>query len=158
MTGKSDGGKGEAPAATSFKIPKYAQRILAHLGKCFVEHRCILCADCLAFALLFIEEAPRLVRGQPYIIKANGPYSWFIKFLLSTLPGKPESRRYNPCPHNRMNYDDVYNFALFLLRLTPEERRAIRSGLLCHEEFKMPLKRPTVRKIKGPGGWLYVYE
>ena len=130
-----------------FEMPKYAKRILAHLADCFAEHHCVLCSDCLAFALLFIEEAPPLVRGQPYIIRADAPYSQFIKFLCSTLPGEPGNLRYNPCPYNQMNYDDVRKFALYLLRLPPEKRRELRHKLLCHAEFHIDRSPPRHRKL-----------
>jgi len=136
-----------------FEMPKYAKRILAHLADCFAERRCILCSDCLAFALLFIEEAPPLVRGQPYVIKADGPYWQFIKFLLSTLSGEPENLKYNPCPFNQMHYEDVKKFALFLLRLPPEKRRELRINLLCHAEFHNDPEPPYCRKV----GRLHVY-
>ncbi|RLF07965.1 MAG: hypothetical protein DRJ69_06645 [Thermoprotei archaeon] len=127
-----------------FEMPKYVKRILAHLADCFAERRCTLCSDCLAFALLFIEEAPPI--RAPYIIKADGPYWQFIKFLLSTLPGEPENLKYNPCPFNQMRYEDVKKFALFILRLPPEKRRELRINLLCHAEFHEGPKAPSHRK------------
>ena len=104
-----------------FEMPKYAKRIMAHLADCFVEHRCILCSDCVAFALSVIEKGV----GVP-----------FVKFLLSTL-----SNRYNPCPFNRMSEDDVFKFARYLLRLPREKRYALWDNLFCHTEFAPPMRR-----------------
>ena len=139
-----------------FDMPKYAKRILTHLAECFADPGCILCSDCLAYALLQIEDIEPIVRGQPYVIAGIGPRTQFVKFLCSTLSGAPKNLAYNPCPHNRMHYDDVHKFALYLLRLTPEQRRILRGNLFCHAEFKFD--EPSPPQHRKLGRKLHVYR
>jgi len=133
---KEEGLEDEYPVgsgAMPFKLPRYAKRILAHLNACFKERRCILCSACLSLALSLIEDLPPLPkRGEFYSIGRGNPYSRFALILCTTLPG--DIMGYNACPYNRMKYEDVWELALFLLRLPPEKRRELRERVLTFDE------------------------
>jgi len=106
--------------AVPFEMPKYAKRILSHYTYCFSIKRCILCSDCLAYALYLIKDI-----DSPQDVL-------FSKFLKSTLSGI-----HNPCPRaKKIKKEEVSQLANFLLKLSKEKRKVLRKNLFCHDEFK----------------------
>jgi len=110
--------------------PKYVQEILNWFHECWAEVNCILCLDCIAFALKTIEDAPVLKVRRSYIIKPGKVWN-FIKFLMSTI-----SKGYNPCNRCKFNPVTIRKFGRWILRLTPDQRKGLRASIFCHAEFK----------------------
>jgi len=111
------------------KMLKY----ISHFDECFVkENRCIHCLDCVAFALLYAEENNLTEPSSPveYIIEGTSKFWNFKKFLLSTI-----AEEYLPCKM-ALTYEEVWELADLLLRLTNKQKRVLRRNLLCHTEFK----------------------
>jgi len=109
--------------------PKYIEKVVEHLRKCFTDRRCALCSDCLALALMLAENLPRVV-GRSYLI-TEGRAAIIIKFITTTL-----SREYNPCQHS-LDSNTVKKLARWVVAQAGKTQRfMLRGALPCHEEFK----------------------
>ena len=115
------------------KVPEQVIEVLKALESCWAERRCMLCSDCVAFAILFIEDLDPLPEGKARFM-TFGVRQAFMKFIESTI-AKPR----NQCPYCKISAEQANEFALFLLKLNKEQRRLIRTEYLkCHAEFKEP--------------------
>lgn len=98
------------------KDKEFLEGFIERLNKCYRERGCRLCANCIAFALL--------AHGN-----INVREDIFLKFLCLTVSGRPEERRFNPCPHMEFSWNEVHNLGLILLKLSSEERSAFLSRI-----------------------------
>jgi|GEM_PF-3760369 len=121
---------------TKINIKKILE-YLRHFDQCFTKKkRCIHCLDCIAFALLYAEDNNLTEPSAPveHLITGNNKFWLFKKFLLSTIVNEP-NYQYLPC-ERALSYNQVSELADLLLKLTKEQKKALRQKLLCHAEFK----------------------